>query len=717
MLGEQTAPVIMPLEYEGQQVYRTSHALLVADDTPPQGEAAFGNSAREVAKELVDVCGFPADNVKLLDGPQATVANVRAELARLEDPKRVSRQDRVLIVLAVHGTMKDQVGYFQLVGGGDNLLPMREVADAVLNVKGIPAKHVLMLADSCHAGSIVTNEPAVGADPDATMSDLFKRPYRGIWAASNSSGRAISDDSTQSTRMLHAIVASLASGDTYPLNVAGAADVLYKSKQFVPVTYTPLAEGSYIFALKLGKTDVGAERTRQESVTKERKRDETQSYVQYQRVLDAEKALAAADRTKNPKAWALAQRELGKAYAELPTGSRDQNLRKGIAAYNSALEVLTEKDLPIEWATTQDYLGAAYRNLPTGSKAANMAKAILYYEASLRVRTQKDFPMEWAATNGNLGIAYLDLPTGDHDDNVAKAIEYFEASLKVFTANNSAEGWAKTMNSLGAAYGGLTTGDRNANLLKAVDCYQAALTFYTENKYPEDWARSMSNLGIVYSDLPRGQGEYLAKAIECYEAALRVYSEKTYPQGWANTMGNLGGCYAVLPSGDKAANAAKAIEYYESSLKIFTEKDLPEGWAATMGNLGACYAMIPTEANIAKALQSYEASLRVYTKAEYPEDWARTMSNLGKAYVNNPGGDKAANLAKAISSYEGSLTVFSEQMPWERCEVLYGYAKAIFLQGDKDKAKSVLEDCLAVATKARRREYAEKATNALKSGF
>lgn len=704
-------PEILPVEYQGQQVYRTSHALLVADDTAPQGEAAFGNSVRELAKALVETCRFPQGNVKVLDGDEATAGNVRAELARLKDSKQVSRQDRVLIVIAAHGTVKAQQGFFMMFGKEDNLLPMQELAQSVLSSDGIPAKHVLMLADSCHAGSIATNEPIIGADPDATLSDLFKRPYRGIWAGANAAGRAFSDDSAQRTRMIGAIVASLASDDTYPLNVAGAADVLYKAKQYVPVAYTPVSQGSYVFAVKGSKVDEGAEGARQEIVRKDRSRAEALSYARFHQVLDGEKAVASSDQGKDAKGWALAQNKLGKAYADLPTGDRTENLKKAIDLFTSALTVLTQTAYPEEWADTMDSMGAAYRNLPTGNRSANLAKAIESYEAALKVRTEQAVPEAWATTMGNLGIAYLDRQDGDRAAHLTKAIECFEASLRVFTEQKSREGWATTMNSLGGAYAALNTGDRAANLARAVESYQESLRYYTETDFPEPWAQTMVNMGAALSEMPVGNGEPLTRAIDCFESALRIFAERAYPQGWASTTENLASCYASLPSGDRAANLAKAISLYESALRVHTERSYPEAWAATMGNIGACYAAAPSPANIAKAIEHYESSLMVFSESAYPEDWARTQSNLGKAYTNLP------DLPKAVASFESALRVFTPELPWQRCETLYWMARAVFLQGEKERARNLLEECVAMASNARRREYFERGNEALKSGF
>jgi hypothetical protein len=54
---------------------------------------------------------------------------------------------------------------------------------------------------------------------------------------------------------------------------------------------------------------------------------------------------------------------------------------------------------------TQNNLGAAYAELPTGDREQNLQKAIACYEAALSVYTKDDFPHYHAPTVQNLQIA------------------------------------------------------------------------------------------------------------------------------------------------------------------------------------------------------------------------------------------------------------------------------------------------------------------------
>ncbi len=80
--------------------------------------------------------------------------------------------------------------------------------------------------------------------------------------------------------------------------------------------------------------------------------------------------------------WAMTQFNLGTAWYEMPTGDRGENLRKAIAAFESALTVFTKQPAPADWAATQNNLGAAWSDVPTGDRGENLSKAIAAFESS-----------------------------------------------------------------------------------------------------------------------------------------------------------------------------------------------------------------------------------------------------------------------------------------------------------------------------------------------
>jgi hypothetical protein len=77
-------------------------------------------------------------------------------------------------------------------------------------------------------------------------------------------------------------------------------------------------------------------------------------------------------------------------------------MRHAIACYNATLRVYTEKDFPQDWARTQNNLGIAWSNLPSGNRDENLRRAIDCYEAALRVYTEKDFPCDYKTVRQNV---------------------------------------------------------------------------------------------------------------------------------------------------------------------------------------------------------------------------------------------------------------------------------------------------------------------------
>ena len=140
------------------------------------------------------------------------------------------------------------------------------------------------------------------------------------------------------------------------------------------------------------------------------------------------KALSTINKSDEPENYAGIQNNLGNAYCDLPTGDREENLRKAIECYEKALEIRTKEAFPKDYAMTQNNLGAAYNNLPTGDREENLRKAIECYEKALEIWTKEASPQYYATTQNNLGIAYSDLPTGDREENLRKAINCYKES-------------------------------------------------------------------------------------------------------------------------------------------------------------------------------------------------------------------------------------------------------------------------------------------------
>ena len=215
----------------------------------------------------------------------------------------------------------------------------------------------------------------------------------------------------------------------------------------------------------------------------------------------ASASASRAERNEDPLSWAMAQNNLGLAYASLPARDRAQNLGLAVDCYQAALCVHTEDDYPADWAMAQNNLGNAYASLPTGDRARNLGLATDSYQATLRVLTEDDYPAVWATAQNNFGSVYAELPTGDRAQNLGLAITAFESALRVHTEDDYPADWAMAQNNLGSVYADLPTGDRAQNLGLAIAAFESALRVYTEDDYPADWATAQNSLKTANAEL------------------------------------------------------------------------------------------------------------------------------------------------------------------------------------------------------------------------
>ncbi|HWR53909.1 MAG TPA: tetratricopeptide repeat protein [Bryobacteraceae bacterium] len=105
---------------------------------------------------------FPAENVRRLVGPKATLANIRRELEEWL-PSVAKDDDRVLIYFAGHGFVYGGKGYlaphdFVIDNVAGTGYPMESLG-ALIGGK-IKAKWKVLLTDSCHSGAITPEENA-----------------------------------------------------------------------------------------------------------------------------------------------------------------------------------------------------------------------------------------------------------------------------------------------------------------------------------------------------------------------------------------------------------------------------------------------------------------------------------------------------------------------------------------------------------------------------
>jgi tetratricopeptide (TPR) repeat protein len=369
-------------------------------------------------------------------------------------------------------------------------------------------------------------------------------------------------------------------------------------------------------------------------------------------------------RESHPEDWAKVQNHLGEALRQLPTGNWEENLRHAIAAYQAALEIWTRESHPEEWAGVQNNLGIVFGQLPTGNHEENLRRAIMSYQAALGVWTRESHPEGWAIVQNNLGIAFSELPTGSREQNLRQAIAAYQAALEVWTPESHPEEWALAQNNLGTAFRLLPTGNQEENIRRAIMSYQTALKVWARESHPEDWAMAQNNLGIALSELTDSREENLQRTIAAFQGALEVWTRDSHPEEWAMVQYNLGIALRELPTGKREENLLQSINAYRAALEVWTRESHPEEWALVQNNLGITLSELPTgsrEENLRRAITAFQAALEVWTREASSEEWALVQYNLGVAFSQLSTGSREENLRRAITAFQAALEAWTRE--------------------------------------------------------
>src|SRR5579872_12789 len=151
-------------ETSGKVEIPRSYALVIGisqyKNLPEKGQLKFADrDANEIFTTLISPEGgqFPANNVHVLIGARATLANLRHELEEWL-PSVSKDEDRVLIYFAGHGFVANGRGYLAPYDVDTNNIGQTAYAmDRLGEVFGakIKAKWRVLLTDACHSGAIL----------------------------------------------------------------------------------------------------------------------------------------------------------------------------------------------------------------------------------------------------------------------------------------------------------------------------------------------------------------------------------------------------------------------------------------------------------------------------------------------------------------------------------------------------------------------------------
>jgi len=161
--------------------YSNSHALVVGIDSykhvSPLHYAA--NDETAVASLLEAQFSFPAENVKLLLGEQASRSGILSAYFAYESV--VDADSRLLVFFAGHGFTRTgasrEAGFLiPQDGRTDDLSTLIRWEELTINADLIPAKHVFFIMDACYGGLVFNR--AVSAGSVRFLKDMMLRPVR-----------------------------------------------------------------------------------------------------------------------------------------------------------------------------------------------------------------------------------------------------------------------------------------------------------------------------------------------------------------------------------------------------------------------------------------------------------------------------------------------------------------------------------------------------------
>lgn|GEM_PF-1264115 len=185
------------------EIYQASWALLIGindyPNLPPQYQLSYAVAdATELAELLQMKFGFPKGNIILLTNGGATKRDILDALAELANPRRVKKEDCVLIFFSGHGQtvplpyggemgflvphdakvdLGEKPDYSQYYRYCISMDELRKVA------KLIPAKHILFLVDACYSGLALRSLKGLDPSTEGYLRKITRLPVREVITA------------------------------------------------------------------------------------------------------------------------------------------------------------------------------------------------------------------------------------------------------------------------------------------------------------------------------------------------------------------------------------------------------------------------------------------------------------------------------------------------------------------------------------------------------
>lgn len=225
---------------------------------------------------------------------------------------------------------------------------------------------------------------------------------------------------------------------------------------------------------------------------------------------------------------------IGVGFGNRETGEPDENIERGIEAYEIALTALTSDDVSELRATIQSNLGKSYQMRTSGGVTTNRERARECFEAALSQFTPQQNPLEYADTQERLGTLYLTRTLGEKESNIERGIAALEAALTIYKHHQGDNRRRRILYNLGYAYFFRPTGDRGDNIAKTIAALTESLSASELTEDGVDRADTYHLLGAAYHDARHGsRPDNLKNAAAAYRAALANLDQDVDPAKYA----------------------------------------------------------------------------------------------------------------------------------------------------------------------------------------
>lgn len=309
----------------------------------------------------------------------------------------------------------------------------------------------------------------------------------------------------------------------------------------------------------------------------------------------------------------------------------------GLAAYQEALAISQELEMPVRERTALLGIGQMQRFLGYSSEAFDTLEEALIFSEQLDSEEKISFPDYWIL--GEIANVY-----GDRG-NYERSLEYHQLGIDQAVAENDIYYQIVSLSNIGSIYTDLGEYEQSLN------ANQRALILIQENQAQGDEfqakfqeASVLSGIGSAHHAL--GQYEqslnYYQQALEIFQSLQGTWIGIIAQGQTADVLNSIGLSYLAVEDYDAAENALQA------SLGISQTIIRPSSEMTALGNLGSVYDDLE---EYDKALKVYQESLAISRRIGSLDGEAVYLNNLGVLSLN------LEQPNKAVEYFEQSLVI------------------------------------------------------------